>query len=241
VPDAKSLDLDRVWEEEWQRNLLNTAIERVKRRVSDRQFQMFDLCVSKEWPVSEVRRLLHVNAAQVYLAKHRVSALIKKEIRKQQKEYRASGKPKENWKMRRRDACDQAKILAKKDIDTQAILQPSDKALTQDWVDKLVELLSTKHLHTFAVERIQGIWIYDVAPREQQELAYRTLLIPRRFAMNLQNYFNKSLSNKETQYELVRLQERSFGSGHDLGVVERDEEALATAFVGGRSRVRCSC
>ena len=82
VPDPASLELDSVWEEEWQKNLLDAAIERVKQQVAPRQFQIFDLSVLRELPVAEVTTLLKVNAAQVYLARHRVGALIKKEAKR---------------------------------------------------------------------------------------------------------------------------------------------------------------
>lgn len=79
VPDPASLDLDAMWNEEWRKNLVDAAIERVKPRVAPKQFQIFDLAVLKELPVREVTKLLKVNAAQVYLARHRISALVKKE------------------------------------------------------------------------------------------------------------------------------------------------------------------
>jgi RNA polymerase sigma-70 factor (ECF subfamily) len=80
--DPASFNLDACWEEQWQENLLRAATEKVKAQVSPKQFQMFELYVSREWPVSKVATTLGVNAGQVYLAKHRVSRLLKKEIRK---------------------------------------------------------------------------------------------------------------------------------------------------------------
>jgi RNA polymerase sigma-70 factor (ECF subfamily) len=82
VPDPASLALDSVWEEEWQKNLLDAAIERVKQQVTPKQFQIFDLSVLRDLPVGEVTKLLKVNTAQVYLARHRVGALIKKEAKR---------------------------------------------------------------------------------------------------------------------------------------------------------------
>lgn len=82
VPDSASAQLDQYWNEEWQRNLLDVAVARVKQKVSIREFQIFDLYVLKEWPVREVGKMLHVSAAHVYVAKHRISALLRKEIRK---------------------------------------------------------------------------------------------------------------------------------------------------------------
>jgi RNA polymerase sigma-70 factor (ECF subfamily) len=80
IPDPRGLELEAVWDEEWKRNLLRVALERVKRRVSLRQYQMYDFCVVQQWPVQRVARTLRVSAGRVYLAKHRISALVKKEI-----------------------------------------------------------------------------------------------------------------------------------------------------------------
>jgi RNA polymerase sigma-70 factor (ECF subfamily) len=82
VPAEANEVVIEIWEEEWAKNLADAAIERVKKRVSAKQFQMFDLYVLKEWPVTEVAKTLHANVAQVYLAKHRVTALIRQETQK---------------------------------------------------------------------------------------------------------------------------------------------------------------
>lgn len=79
-------ELETLWNEEWQRNLLDTALTRVKRLVREEHYQIFDLYVLKEWPPSKVARVLRVNLAAVYLAKHRVSAVLKKELRALEKE-----------------------------------------------------------------------------------------------------------------------------------------------------------
>jgi RNA polymerase sigma factor (sigma-70 family) len=81
LPNPPDVDLDAMWDTEWQRSLVSTAIQRVKRRVNPEHYQIFHLCVFKEWPVKKVARELEVNVAQVYLAKHRVGALLKKEVK----------------------------------------------------------------------------------------------------------------------------------------------------------------
>src|SRR5437667_2589345 len=43
VADPASLNLDVVWDTEWERNLAEAAKERVKQKVSAQQFQMFEL------------------------------------------------------------------------------------------------------------------------------------------------------------------------------------------------------
>ena len=79
VPDPASLVREDCWEEQWQQHVLNAAIERVKHLVRPKQFQMFELYVLREWPVSKVAKTLGISSAQVYLAKHRISALLKRE------------------------------------------------------------------------------------------------------------------------------------------------------------------
>jgi RNA polymerase sigma factor (sigma-70 family) len=71
---------DKVWEDEWQKNLMETAIRRVKEGVSIEQYQMFDLFVLKEWPARDVAKALGVTTAHVYVAKHRISKLIRNEV-----------------------------------------------------------------------------------------------------------------------------------------------------------------
>lgn len=73
---------ESVWENEWRANLMKVALENVKRRVKEEHYQMFDFYVVKQWPVARVARTLGVSVGQIYLAKFRVGALIKKEIRR---------------------------------------------------------------------------------------------------------------------------------------------------------------
>lgn len=85
IEDPAPLNLEVVWNEEWEKNIMDAAIQRVKKQVKPRQYQMFDFYVLKKWPVTKVARTLDVNIGQVYLAKHRVTRLIKKEIRELEK------------------------------------------------------------------------------------------------------------------------------------------------------------
>lgn len=81
VPDPAGLALEAIWDEEWDKNLMDAATERVKGKVDSKQYQIFDLYVFKGWSVAKVARTLKVNPGRVYLTKHRISNLIKKEIR----------------------------------------------------------------------------------------------------------------------------------------------------------------
>lgn len=80
VPDDRALDLEALSEEEWRRGLYNAAVERVRGTISPRQFQIFDLCVTKEWAVERAAEKLKATPNQIYVAKHRVSGAIAAEV-----------------------------------------------------------------------------------------------------------------------------------------------------------------
>ena len=85
IPDPTVSALETLWEEEWQRNLLEAAMDRVKNRVDVQQYQVFDLCVRQKWSVSRAAKSLKITVARVYMAKHRIGNLIKKEIEQMKK------------------------------------------------------------------------------------------------------------------------------------------------------------
>jgi RNA polymerase sigma-70 factor (ECF subfamily) len=85
IPDPEGFKLEDVWDEEWEKNLFDAAVEKVRRQVNAKQYQIFDLYVIKQRPVGEVARLMGVNVGRVYLAKCRVLALIKKEVKSLQR------------------------------------------------------------------------------------------------------------------------------------------------------------
>lgn len=80
VPDP-SLDLDRHWEEQWQKNLVETALQRIKSQVNPKHWQIFDSHVNKAWPVAKVASTFKITEEQVYVIKSRVGGLLKKEVR----------------------------------------------------------------------------------------------------------------------------------------------------------------
>ena len=82
VADPKSQELNAVWDAEWETNLLHAAAERVKRSVDPRRYQIFDLYVNKEWAPGRVAKAFGISVGQVYLAKHRVTAMIKQEVKR---------------------------------------------------------------------------------------------------------------------------------------------------------------
>jgi RNA polymerase sigma-70 factor (ECF subfamily) len=86
VEDPAGEVLPRLWETEWKKNLADAALARVKAQVSPKQYQIFDCYVIKQWDAREVQDKLNVSMAQVYLAKHRVGAVLKHELAKLEEE-----------------------------------------------------------------------------------------------------------------------------------------------------------
>lgn len=77
-------EADRVaalWEDEWKKDLLRRALEKVREKVDEKQFQIFDLYVLQQWPAPTVARSLGVSLAWVYVVKHRISRLLQSELR----------------------------------------------------------------------------------------------------------------------------------------------------------------
>jgi RNA polymerase sigma-70 factor (ECF subfamily) len=79
-PNSMSDPFQAIWETEWQQHIVVLATERVKKLVSDAQFQIFDLHVLRDWPPTEVAQTLGVSRAQIYLAKLRVGRRFKQEL-----------------------------------------------------------------------------------------------------------------------------------------------------------------
>jgi RNA polymerase sigma-70 factor (ECF subfamily) len=89
VPDPACEGIESSWDREWERNVLETALERTKRRVSPAQYQIYDLCVHEQKPALEVARTLEINIGRVYLARHRVGRALRAELERLKREIEA--------------------------------------------------------------------------------------------------------------------------------------------------------
>jgi RNA polymerase sigma-70 factor (ECF subfamily) len=61
-------------------------LAKVKRRADPQKYQIFDFYVNKEWPAEKVAAKFGVSVDQVYMAKHRVTEMIKEEVKRLEKE-----------------------------------------------------------------------------------------------------------------------------------------------------------
>ena len=71
---------ERIWDAEWEEHIRQSAFARVKRQVSARQFQLFDLHVLQGLPVRAAAKAAGTTMAAVYMAKSRVGRLVRRQI-----------------------------------------------------------------------------------------------------------------------------------------------------------------
>jgi RNA polymerase sigma-70 factor (ECF subfamily) len=85
VVDSATQQFDKLWDAEWNNNLLEAAKARVRRRADPQQYQLYDYYVTKEWPPQKVAEHFGVSIDRVYLAKHRIGKMIAEEVERLEK------------------------------------------------------------------------------------------------------------------------------------------------------------
>ena len=80
LKDPEGPEIEKIWDEEWNRNLIQAALSRTKKLSSPKQFQIFKCHYIDEWTVRETCRTLGVNAAQVYMAKQRIGKIFREAV-----------------------------------------------------------------------------------------------------------------------------------------------------------------
>jgi RNA polymerase sigma factor (sigma-70 family) len=86
LPDKSVQTMDQFYEQEWQKNVLDAAVAKVKRKLDPQKYQIFDFYVNREWPPEKVAAAFNITVDQVYLAKHRITELIKSEAKRLESE-----------------------------------------------------------------------------------------------------------------------------------------------------------
>jgi len=77
-PDMAAFVADTDWDLEREKNLVAATSERVKRTVDPKLYQVFDLYILQDWRIEKIRKFLKVSSAKVYMAKYRISSMLKK-------------------------------------------------------------------------------------------------------------------------------------------------------------------
>lgn len=85
TPDSVLIDpagqkLEQIWDLEWEKICLQRALAKVKRELDPAKFQIYDCYVNKEWPAEKVARAFKVPVDHVYLAKYRITELLRREV-----------------------------------------------------------------------------------------------------------------------------------------------------------------
>jgi RNA polymerase sigma-70 factor (ECF subfamily) len=86
IPDPSADRLDEVWQREWEQHIIQTALRRIRVKVSAQQLMIFELAALGEVPLNQVARKLEVSLMQVYLARHRVGKLFRREVERLRRE-----------------------------------------------------------------------------------------------------------------------------------------------------------
>jgi RNA polymerase sigma factor (sigma-70 family) len=81
LPDESDASFEAIWEEEWKRMVIDLATERTKRLVHEKQFQIFDLCTVRRWPIEKVASALKIGRGRVYVSNHRVKRVFERELK----------------------------------------------------------------------------------------------------------------------------------------------------------------
>lgn len=81
IPDLSGNQLDKIWEEEWERHLIDAALEKVKQQCSARHYQIFYLHAIKQVPPARIAETLSINVDQVYLVKHRLTKVFEEALK----------------------------------------------------------------------------------------------------------------------------------------------------------------
>ena len=82
IPDPAGLELEKVWDKEWEQHVGAAALRRVKSQVDPLQYQIFDLCVLRGAAPKTVAEKLGVKPWKVYLARKRVARLAARELKR---------------------------------------------------------------------------------------------------------------------------------------------------------------
>jgi RNA polymerase sigma-70 factor (ECF subfamily) len=82
VADPSGNALENIWNQEWDRHLLDEALKCVQQESSPAHYQIFYLQVIKQLPAKKVAETLGVEIGQVYLVKHRLSKIFKETLKR---------------------------------------------------------------------------------------------------------------------------------------------------------------
>lgn len=78
-------DVEEQLEAEARRQLFKAALDRLRRKITPRDLQIFQLLVLDEWPATKVAQFLGITSTLVYVVRHRVAQQLRTELESIQK------------------------------------------------------------------------------------------------------------------------------------------------------------
>src|SRR6266567_2175157 len=81
VPDPAGNALEAIWNDEWEKHVVDAALEKVKQQSSAKHYQIFYLQAIKQVPPAKVAETLNVKVDQVYLIKHRLTKIFEEALK----------------------------------------------------------------------------------------------------------------------------------------------------------------
>jgi RNA polymerase sigma factor (sigma-70 family) len=81
VPDPAGNAVEAIWNDEWEKHILDAALEKVKQQSSGKHYQIFYLQAIKQIPPAKIAKTLNVNVDQVYLIKHRLTKIFEEALK----------------------------------------------------------------------------------------------------------------------------------------------------------------
>lgn len=82
LPDPAADSIEAIWEEEWQKNIVDVAIQRLRGKVKPEHYQIFHLHAVKGLGVRDVAKLTGASLPKIYVTYHRLAKLVKAEVRR---------------------------------------------------------------------------------------------------------------------------------------------------------------
>jgi len=81
VPDPAGNALEAIWNDEWEKHIVDAALEKVKQQSSGKHYQIFFLQAIKQIPPAKIAETLNVKVDQVYLIKHRLTKIFEEALK----------------------------------------------------------------------------------------------------------------------------------------------------------------
>jgi RNA polymerase sigma-70 factor (ECF subfamily) len=81
VPDPAGNALEVIWNDEWEKHIVDAALEKVKQQSSAKHYQIFFLQAIKQIPPAKIAETLNLKVDQVYLIKHRLTNIFEEALK----------------------------------------------------------------------------------------------------------------------------------------------------------------